>query len=83
MIFLAYIEIVFPEKYMIFHIVSNVILVLGFIMVTISIFEIKGDKIYGVLGIIISVLWLDTRIQLSNYLHSSICSDCVKKCKMY
>jgi hypothetical protein len=83
MIFFVFIEIVFKGKYRFFHIFSNVILVFGFVIVSISIFELTGDKIYGLLGIIFSFLWLDTRIQLSNYLHSSICSDCVKKCKMY
>jgi hypothetical protein len=83
LIFLSYIETILPRKHQIFHIISNIALVLGFFLVTISIFEITGNKIYGLLGVILSALWLDTRIQLSNWRHSSICSKCTEKCKMY
>ena len=83
LIFLSYIETILPRKHQIFHIISNIALVLGFFLVTIGIFEITGNKIYGLLGVILSVLWLDTRIQLSNWRHSLICSKCTEKCKMY
>ena len=83
MIFLSYIETVLTRKHRIFHIISNIALVLGFLLVTISIFEITGNKIYGLVGIILSVLWLDTRIQLSNWRHSQTCIKCIEKCKMY
>lgn len=83
MIFLSYIETILPRKNKVFHIISNITLVLGFLLVTIGIFQITGNKIYGLIGIILSVLWLDTRIQLSNWRHSLICSTCIEKCKMY
>jgi len=83
MIFLSYIETILPRKRSIFHIITNIVLVLGFLLVTISIFEITGNITYGLIGIILSVLWLDTRIQLSNWRHGLICSKCIEKCKMY
>jgi hypothetical protein len=83
MIFLSFIETMLPRKNGIIHIILNLFLVLGFLLVTISIFEITGNIIYGFIGIIFSVLWLDTRIQLSNWRHSLICLKCIEKCKMY
>jgi len=80
---LVYVEIIFPTRYTIIHIISNVFLVVGFLLITISIFEITGKMIYGLISILLSFLWLDTRIQLSTYRHSLICNKCNKECKMY
>ncbi len=80
---LAYVEIMLPIRHAVVHVISNIFLVLSFFLVTISIFEITGNKIYGMLGVIISFLFLDTRIQLSNWQHARICESCSETCKVY
>jgi hypothetical protein len=80
---LAYVEIMLPIRHAAVHTISNIFLVLSFLLVTISLFEITGNKIYGILGVIISFLFLDTRIQLSNWKHARICESCSETCKMY
>jgi hypothetical protein len=59
---------------------SNVLLVLGFFLVTIGIFMLTGALIFGILGILVCVLWLDTRILLSKHNHHYICKKCSIKC---
>ena len=83
LIFFSYAETVHHRRYKIIHILSNVLLVLGFLLITISVFEITGKIIYGLIVIILSILWLDTRIQLSSWRHRNICSNCIEDCKAY
>jgi len=80
---LVYTEIILPKKHTIVHVVSNIFLMISFFIVIISIFEITGSKIYGAISILLSFLWLDTRIQLSNWRHTLICKNCGETCKMY
>ncbi len=80
---LVFIEIMLNKRNTYYHIISNSILVVSFLIIIISITELTGNKIYGIISIILSFLWLDTRIQLSNWHHSIICNNCNKSCKMY
>ena len=83
MICLAYIEIILPFRHAVVHVISNVLLVISFLLIVISIFGITGNRIFGIIVIILSFLWLDTRIQLSNWQHARICKYCGEPCKMY
>lgn len=78
-----FIEIMFQVGHKIIHIFSNIFVIVGFLLIVIGVFEITGSKTYAIISIIFSVLWLYTRIQLSNRRHSIICSKCKEKCKMY
>ena len=80
---LIYVEIMLPIRHSIIHVISNVFLVISFLLIAISIFEITGNKIYGAMSVLLSFLWLDTRIQLSTYRHALICNICNDECKMY
>ncbi len=80
---LVYIEIMLPIRHTIIHVISNVFLVISFLLIVVCIFEITGNKIYGAVSILLSFLWLDTRIQLSNWRHTLICKSCADNCKMY
>jgi hypothetical protein len=80
---LVYVEIIIPIRHAIVHVISSGFLVIGFLFITISILEITGNKIYGILSVLLSFLWLDTRIQLSNWRHTLICNNCKETCKMY
>jgi len=79
----VYIEILLAKRSTIIHIVSNIFLMLSFLLLTIGIFEITGNRMYGIVTVILSFLWLDTRIQLSKWHHTIICQNCEKLCKMY
>jgi uncharacterized membrane protein len=79
----VFVEIMINNRKTLIHIISNSLFVIGFLIIVISLIEITGDKIFGIISIIFSFLWLDTRIQLSNFNHSIICKNCNKTCKMY
>jgi hypothetical protein len=80
---IVYIEIIFLKRKKIFHVLANIFLMVSFFLIVVGIFEITGNKIYGLITIILSFLWLDTRIQLSKWQHSSICNKCVELCKNF
>jgi len=80
---LVYVELMLSIRHAFLHVLSNIFLIVSFFIVTISIFEITGSKIYGTISVILSFLWLDTRIRLSNWNHTQICENCSETCKMY
>jgi len=80
---LVFLEIMLNKRITVIHVISNALLVISFLTIIISITEITGSIIYGIISIIISFLWLDTRIQLSIWNHGKICKNCNKNCKMY
>ena len=82
-ILILYLEIVINKRNKTVHIALNVFFVLSFFMITVSIFEITNKISYALISILLSFLWLDTRIQLSNRKHRLICANCDKSCKMY
>lgn len=65
------------------HVLMNVILILGFFLTAMSVFQLSGKPIYGWVVIIISFLWLETRIQIANWRHDRICSSCSEECKIF
>ena len=80
---LIFIETFLSIKNATFHVISNVFLVISFLLIWISILEITGDPRYVAISILFSILWLDTRIHLSNWRHTLICNNCSEICKMY
>jgi hypothetical protein len=83
LIALNYIETVIPTRKTLLHLISNIFLVIGFFFVVIGIFQSTCSVIYGIFGVLISFLWLDTRIRLSSWQHTMICKDCSETCKVY
>jgi hypothetical protein len=65
------------------HVGSNAFLVIGFLLVALGVFELTGGILYGLFAILISFLWLDTRIRLSKWRHHRICESCGSDCKAY
>jgi uncharacterized membrane protein len=61
----------------------NIFLVIGFFLVVVSVHQLTGSAAFGLIAIIISFLWLDTRIQLSGKRHRDICKACDQSCKAY
>jgi len=83
LVFQIYLEIILSKRNTIIHTLSNVLQVIGFLLVVISIFEITGSLIYASIAILFSLLFFVTRVQLSCYNHILICKKCEKDCKMY
>jgi len=79
----VYLEIIRGSRHSIIHILSNGILVLSFFFITTSIVELSGKVEYGLYTILLCILWLDTRIQLSRWHHIRFCSSCPEPCKIY
>ena len=79
----VYGEIIISKRSMFFHILLNCLLILSFFVITISVFELTKNPIYGAITVIFCFLWLDTRIHISNYQHQRICASCVQECKSY
>jgi hypothetical protein len=69
------------NKYL--HMGSNVVLVMGFFFVVFGVHEQSANILLGILAVILSFLWLDTRIQLSHWHHKNICGNCANSCKAY
>lgn len=82
-VFQIYLEIMVIIRNRIIHMLSNVLHVIGFFLITISIFELTSSIIYTSISILLSFLFLDTRIQISLYKHCLICKKCKEECKMY
>jgi hypothetical protein len=83
LIALIFFEQISLKRHTILHVLSNILLIICFFIIIISILEITGDIRYSLIGILLSFLWLDTRIQLSRWQHTRICLKCKKSCKIY
>jgi uncharacterized membrane protein len=82
-IYFSYLEIIINYRISILHIISNILLVVSFLMITISILELIEDPIFAIITILLSFLWVDTRITISKWNHKDICYRCNSDCKMY
>jgi len=80
---LVYLEIIIGSRHSIIHVLSNGMLVLSFFFITTSIVELSGKVVYGFFTILLCILWLDTRIQLTRWQHRRLCSSCLQSCKIY
>ena len=65
------------------HLFFNMMLILSFFFITMSITELTGKALFGVFTVLLCVLWLDTRVTLSTWRHRSTCNLCKESCKMY
>jgi len=65
------------------RLVGNFLMPVGFLLVAAGLLETTGNAACGLAGVLISFLWLDTRIRLSRRRHIRICSGCGEPCKSY
>ena len=82
-IVVAFAEIALPKRNALLHSTLNSLLVIGFFFIVIGVFHSTGDATSALLAIVVSFLWLDTRIHLSNWRHAKICENCSEVCKAY
>lgn len=65
------------------HILTNVLLPVGFLLMTIGVTVATGDGSLGLVAVLISILFMDTRISISQRKHEDICRRCGRECKAY
>jgi len=83
LIVLNFVEIIIPARIAYIHLICNIFLVISFFLIILGILHLTGNMIYGLLAVLISYLWLDTRVQLSAWRHSRVCQNCNESCKVY
>jgi hypothetical protein len=76
-------EIITYHKSTAVHLSINALMAPGFLLIVIGSFTLTGNKTLGIMALIISFLWLDTRIQFSKWRHNSICKNCNEQCKFF
>ena len=79
----SYIETVIPQRTSTSHVASNILLVIGLFLVVAGVFGTSRNHLIGAFAVLLSFLWLDTRVQLSQWNHEKICRDCRNSCKAY
>lgn len=79
----VYIEILHRSTHASLHFFINALLPLSFFSITIAVGEITGDVLYGLFSILLCFLWLDTRVQLSKWRHTQLCTSCTESCKLF
>jgi uncharacterized membrane protein len=83
LIALSFADIILSVGESMLHNRINTFLAIGFFLVVASVHQLTGRVAFGLIAIIISFLWLDTRIQLSSKRHRDICAACDRSCKAY
>jgi hypothetical protein len=58
-------------------------LVIGFLLVTLGTASATSTILLGLVAILICYLWLDTRIQISDWRNALVCHSCGQTCKYY
>lgn len=82
-VYLLYIELVLPIRNPLVHVLVNIFFIVSFSFIVISVLEITQNKLYGLLTIVLLVLFLTTRIRFSQWMHHQICMRCPFECKAY
>jgi hypothetical protein len=80
---IVYVEILHRSRHATVHVFINSMLPLSFFLITISVVAITGKIIDGLFTILLCFLWLDTRIHISKWQHSHLCTHCDESCKMF
>lgn len=78
---LCLVETRIPAREKSVHLLSNAFLVVGFLLVVTGVLELTAEMVFGLVAVLLSFLWLDTRIQISGWRHFEICKECTETCK--
>ena len=77
---LNYVEVAIRRGHAMVHTAANVLLVLGFLFLTVGTVEATGKAAYGLLAVVVSLLMVDTRIRLSSWRHVDLRRRCGEAC---
>jgi hypothetical protein len=83
MVTIAVIETAWPRRSGGMHVVTNLLMPIGFVATTIAATELSASVYVGLMAVLFSFLWLDTRIVASKTVHARTCSLCPLGCKSY
>ena len=61
----------------------NALMMVGFTLVSVGLLESTGELTWGLVGVVNSALWMDTRIQVSRWNHVTLCMTCEMECAAY
>lgn len=65
------------------HVLMNAALVIGFLLTVVGVTTATQSGGYGLIAIVLCLLWMDTRVQISDWKHARVCDDCPQGCKSY
>jgi hypothetical protein len=65
------------------HVVVNSTFVLGIFVVAISTMELSGRWEFGFITVVLSFLWIESRVIVSQVVHREVCAQCPEECKAY
>ncbi len=80
---IAFAETAVGRRRPLLHLFVNSAMIVGFFLLVIGALEATGNGVFGLLVVSFSFLWIDTRIQLSQWRHSLVCDGCHGDCKAY
>lgn len=80
---IAYVEAALEGRNPVVHLVVNSLMVVGLFLLVAGMLEATETAVFGLLAVMFSFLWMDTRIELSMWRHSLLCAKCPESCKMY
>ena len=73
---------IFIKRNPLTRVVTNSIYVVSFFFIVVSILEITGSFVFGLLAGLFCFLFIDTRIKISKWTHINTCKNCEKDCKI-
>lgn len=79
----AFAEAAIGRRRPLLHLVVNGAMIVGFFLLVVGMLEVTRNGVSGLLVVSFSFLWIDTRIQLSQWRHSLVCDECPGDCKIY
>jgi hypothetical protein len=82
MVFFSFFESMLYNRNPLMHLISNIILINGFLFIVISTLENSDNLIFGLISIFVIFIFLETRIQISLLNHRNICINCQNDCKI-
>ena len=80
---LGLVETAVHRKHQALHVVANVVLVIGFLLVVLGTAVATQNGGYGLIAIVLCLLWMDARVQISDWKHADVCESCSQGCKSY
>lgn len=80
---LGLVETAVHRKHQALHVVANVVLVIGFLLVVFGTAVATQNGGYGLIAIVLCLLWMDARVQISDWKHADVCESCSQGCKSY
>ncbi|MBN1280806.1 MAG: hypothetical protein JXA00_04070 [Candidatus Thermoplasmatota archaeon] len=83
LILLVYAELFRRSQQGVIHLLVNSGFIPGCTLVILSVVQLTGNLLFGLFTLLLCFLWVDTRMQLSEWQHHRLCSSCSETCKMY